>query len=182
MAGRITMPEAIRRAGGYLSRDVSPGPDARYINDIYALVTNSPLVISGRSQSARARLSDDKSSVVTEYTVVIDRVLRGARSVKLATLTVDLPGGTLHFAEGTFEATGGPVLNVGERYVLFLQPKHGQEDAFVITGTHREGLFHADAGIDGVHVRSSVERRDLPLHQFDGQSLDAFARSILAVR
>ncbi len=85
----------------------------------------------------------------------------------------------MRFPEGTFEAKGGLVLNNGERYILFLQPKPGQENAFVVTGLHGEGIFHVDEGVDGTHVRSIADRRDLPLaRQFDGQPVDVLLRSV----
>lgn len=171
--GKITMGEAIRRAGGYLSQDVSPNRDAFYLPDLGTLTSKSPLVISGRPQSAVVQISDDKTTAVTVYTVVIESVVRGVHSSALPTVTVEVPGGVLQFDEGTFEAKGGPVLNVGEQFVLFLQPKPNQENAFVVSGLHREGIFYVEIGLDGIHVRSSADRRDLPLvKQFDGQLID----------
>lgn len=181
--GKITVSEALKRAGGNLSLDVGPGPDALYLPDIAAVTAQSSLVVSGRPQSARVRLSDNQSAVVTEYTILVDRVIRGTRTAKEATVTVEAPGGVMHFPEGTFEAKGGLVLNNAERYVLFLHPTTDRENTFVVTGLRGEGIFHVDEGIDGTHVRSMADRRDLPIAKdFEGKPVESLMLSISSAR
>lgn len=86
---------------------------------------NSDAVVIGTIQSASAFLSEDKTSVYSEFALQIFQVLKNPSSgFESASLTVLRPGGGVRFPSGNvkyflIDGRGSP--HVGNRYLLFLK-------------------------------------------------------------
>jgi hypothetical protein len=114
-----------RRAGiGALTGDyegtISADPENN-VETLEQLVGWHSLILIGRVESNHSWLTGDGESIVTDYGIAVERVLKGdgARHI-----TVSVPGGRVSFPDGsmaTLTSTMRAPLN-GERYLLFLVP------------------------------------------------------------
>lgn len=104
-------------AESVIAYDVEPYPDA---------IPASRLVIVGRVSDAKALLSNEKKGVYTEYSVIIDKVLKAdeERPVKPGNVVVvDRPGGVVRYPTGQkvlYVVDGQTLLAGNGRYVFFL--------------------------------------------------------------
>lgn len=130
--GRITLPEAARRAGGTLVLDRRP-LDCFPQWDVRGLANRSSLVIVGRPFVARVALTDDRRSIVTTYSVQVEDTFKATSRVLpfVRVVIVTVPGGRMDFGDGTSaEIRSGPSLALGDRYVLFLQHERDAPSVF----------------------------------------------------
>lgn len=120
--------EALRRGGirtaaaltGHYVGTVSAEPE-NGVESVEQLVAWHSLIVIGRVQSNRGWLTADGNTVVTDYVIAVDRVLKGDAA---QLITVSMPGGRVTFENGntaTLTSTMRAPLN-GERYLLFLRP------------------------------------------------------------
>lgn len=183
MSGEISLPEAVRQAGGRLTLDATPNPDYFRVPDLESLTKTSQIVVLARPYgSPRVQLSDDGRSIVTQYEMLVDTMVRpDNRSARLPKLTVEVPGGDLTLKEGIASVVNGPRFTSGDTYVLFLQGKSRRQaslrDVFVVTGFHYEGILRVDGSSTvGTSTTSSPRLKQ----QSTGRSLSALLAEIRA--
>lgn len=203
--GTITLPEALRRAGGRLTVDARPNIDALEEGDVTSLAKHSRVVLRGQPLGPpRVQLSEDQRTIVTRYTFQVDEILRGGPGGRdmpalMVSVTVDIPGGTLTLPEGTVEVVNdAAALDTGASYVLFLQrevdapafidnaapPRHKAggargDDPFMIVGAHREGLFLVDNGrVQSLASSSSPGVKE----RYNGRALESFVNEVRGMR
>jgi hypothetical protein len=120
--------DALRRGGiaaaaalkGHYEGTVSADPENN-VETLAQLVAWHSLIVIGRVQSNRSWLTADGESIVTDYRIAVERVLKGDPARRI---TVSVPGGRVSFPDGsmaTLTSTMRAPLN-GERYLLFLVP------------------------------------------------------------
>lgn len=102
---RLEEAEAIRRGGileaaavsGHYIGMVSAEPENN-VTSLAQLVAWHGLIVIGRIQSSRAWLTADGGTVVTDYLIAVERVLKGDAAPHI---TVSIPGGRVTFEDGT---------------------------------------------------------------------------------
>lgn len=197
-----TLQDAVRLAGGQLTLSGRPNPDAFKAADVSELVRKSRVVLVGRpSGSPRVQLSTDRRSIVTQYSIIVDEIVRGGAGGRgmppmMLQVKVDVPGGTMTFPEGTAEVVNDVALQPDVRYVFFLQrevdaprefgsapARHAyassSDEPFVITGQHYEGLFRVDNGTGDRSLAATAVHMQA---RYNGKGLDSFVSEVRAVR
>jgi hypothetical protein len=126
--GDLSLPEAVRRAGGKLPLSVMPPIDAPAAVDLATLTRESRLVIVG-TPVLKSSVGEYNwgahigRTIVSRYQIQVQHTIHVARDTaapeNLGYLTVQIPGGVLTMPEGVAEATGGPTLRHGDSYVFF---------------------------------------------------------------
>lgn len=197
-----TLQDAVRLAGGRLTVSGRPNPDAFKAGDVSDLVRKSRVVLVGRPSGApRVQLSTDRRSIVTQYSIIVDEIVRGGAGGRgmppmMLQVKVDVPGGTMTFPEGTAEVVNDVALQPDVRYVFFLQrevdaprefgsaPAHqayasSSDEPFVITGQHYEGLFRVDNGTGDRSLAATAVHMQA---RYNGKGLDALVSEVRAVR
>jgi hypothetical protein len=120
-------------------------------------VAESDVIVIGQITDAHAYLSNDKTSVYSEFVVSIQQVPRdkpGASVPTGSSLVVQRPGGRVRLKSGKLLLRGAPYGRcmplIGSRYVLFLKSNAESEDFDLITGYElRSGkVFPLDHGPD----------------------------------
>jgi hypothetical protein len=106
------------------------------------LPTDSPVIIVGKVLSAQSHLSADHSAIYTELKVQIENVLKDNGGFLRAKDSLDIleRGGTVSFNGKTLHhpiSEGSGVLDLGQRYVLFLNEKPPALSAFGVTKAWR---------------------------------------------
>lgn len=125
---RLKEVEALRRGGvpaaaaltGHYMGTVSAEPENN-VESLAQLVEWHSLIVIGRVQSNRGWLTADGETVVTDYRIAVQRILKGDAP---RLITVSIPGGRVSFEDGstaTITSTMRAPQN-GERYLLFLRP------------------------------------------------------------
>lgn len=100
-------------------------------------VTQSDAVIIGEVTAASAHLTEDKSSVYSEFTVCVQEILKNDQPPLVAGsfVTLDRPGGRVRYSTGKtsqFSLAGFGMPSVGGRYVFFIKGE-AEEDYQIIT-------------------------------------------------
>jgi len=110
----------------------NPHPSDAEVSSIYegpqlpALPTSkSNVIVLGIVQSGEAHLSDNKKNIYSEFTVLVDDVLKADVSLPTNNLiTVDREGGIVSYPNGQqilYRNSGENMPSIGKRYVFFLQ-------------------------------------------------------------
>lgn len=100
----------------------------------------SDAVVIGQVIDANAHVSEDKTSVYSEFAVQVAEVLESSGAAPLApglTATVLRPGGGVRIPSGRvrkFVVDGRSLPRVGRRYVLFLKYDNLAGDFYIVTG------------------------------------------------
>lgn len=136
--GDLSLPEAVRRAGGRLALSALPPLDSPAATDLATLTRESRLVIVGTPVLNPSVLEFSGShigrTIVSRYQIQVQQTLHVARDTvapeNLGYLTVQVPGGVLSMPEGVAEATDGPTLRLGDSYVFFLREATDPEPYF----------------------------------------------------
>lgn len=130
MFGDLSLPEAVRKAGGKLHLSAAPPLDVPAAADLATLTRESRLVVVGRPVLNPSVLEYNDGgligrTIVSRYQIQVQQIVRVDRDTaapaNLGYLTVQVPGGVLSMPEGVAEATGGPTLQQGGSYVFFLR-------------------------------------------------------------
>lgn len=100
-------------------------------------VAQSDAVIIGKVTDASAHLTEDKSSVYSEFTVCIEEILKNDQPPLVVgeSVTLDRPGGRVRYSNGRisqFSLDGFGMPLVGGRYVFFIKGD-AQEDYQIVT-------------------------------------------------
>jgi hypothetical protein len=195
--GTITLEQAATRAGGHVTIDARPNPDAFQAPDLSSLAKQSSLVVMGRVVGEpQVQLSDDQRSIVTRYMVLVDEVIRGHKTPALMKVaTVEVLGGRVNFNGGAYaEFVNDLELKTGDRYVLYLRdrvsstegksmqlatPASDAAAVFVPAGYQHEGIFRV---ADGNVVSLAASATNRLKRQYDGKPVEAFLAQVRAAR
>jgi hypothetical protein len=118
----------------------------------------SDVVVVGEVTSAQAYLSNDKTSVYSEFTVRVADVLKNGGSESLyfgAQIVAERAGGRVRFPSGKVLLRGAPygknMPRVGQRYIFFLKHNAEGQDYSIITAYElRSGrIFPLDGSPEG---------------------------------
>lgn len=125
---RLAESEALRRGGiraaaaitGHYGGTISAEPENNVVS-LAQLVEWHDLIVIGRIKSSRGWLTADGDTVVTDYRIAVERVLKGDPA---DVITVSMPGGLVSFEDGSAATLTStmPAPRHGERYLLFLRP------------------------------------------------------------
>jgi hypothetical protein len=105
---------------GHYEGTVSADPENN-VDTLEHLVAWHSLILIGRIESNHGWLTADGLTIVSDYRIQVERVLKGDPGRRI---TVSVPGGRVSFPDGsmaTLTSTMRAPLN-GERYLLFLVP------------------------------------------------------------
>jgi hypothetical protein len=146
--------------------------DIAQYTDIAQITRHSEAVVVGTVQSNVVRPSSDEKSLFINYTVSVEDVIKG--SVQGGeTITVNIPGGKIHYADDTTAEVQTPwfkkMLN-GKKYILFLDNSHGGEGYLTTGGA--QGVFEIPAEGGGIKTHSG--RLHDPVWQYQGMSAQDF--------
>lgn len=97
----------------------------------------SDAVLIGEVLDARAYLSNDKTGVYSEFTIRVERVLKGSDHDLPSLIAVERLGGAVRFQTGRiikYEVLNQGVPRTGGRYVLFLRHNSEGDDYSLLTG------------------------------------------------
>lgn len=101
----------------------------------------SDAIVIGEIAIAQAYLSNDKTSIYSEFTVRVSDVLKDSRPGTLypgAQIDAERPGGRVRFPSGKIlvraAAYGKNMPQAGKRYILFLKRNDEGQDYSIITG------------------------------------------------
>lgn len=107
--------------------------------------TTSDAVVTGAITSGQAYLSNDKRDFYSEFTTVVQEVLKSpaAYDIRMGnTIDVERKGGSIRLPSGRIVVRGFTDLSmplVGKRYLLFLKYDQSAEDFHIVTAYQLEG-------------------------------------------
>ena len=120
--------------------------------DLDAIASMSHAIVTGDAVAGVPRLTGDRRLIVTEYEVVLTRVLKGEGALEPGrSVVVSVPGGELRFADGsraTLSVEDGPPVEIGHSYLLFLE---SIDDPAIAREVGRIGTFRPANGAQGVN-------------------------------
>lgn len=145
---------------------------------------NSDVVVLGYVTEASAYLSEDKTSVYSEFQLQISQVFKSPASAfdPTATIAVLRPGGGVRFPSGAvryFLVAGRGLPRAGKRYLLFLKYDDLAQSFYIVTGYElREGkVFPLDSipagGTPGHPFASYLKYNGAPESDFIADLRDA---------
>lgn len=97
----------------------------------------SDAIIVGEVTGAQAYLSNDKTGVYSEFTILVEQVLKAPVSVTLTSIVAERSGGAVRFPSGRiirYEVHNQGMPRFGTRYLLFLRYNSVGDDFSVLTG------------------------------------------------
>lgn len=122
----------------------------------------SHVVLIGEVTDAQAYMAEDKKGVYSEFTILVDEVLRGESQSSLAhgdTVVTEREGGRVRFESGhivRYSVDRQSMPRKGRRYVLFLRRNDQAENLYIVTG------YELRAGkvlpLDGVNVPQGASK------------------------
>lgn len=176
--------EALRRGGyrelarikGHHVGNIDPNWDWSLFN-MEELTKNSVAVIVGIPRRSKAQLSPSGQSVVTEYEVGVQEVIKGEIS-QGDTLKVSLPGGKVDFDDGSsveLNTPGFERMVDNNSYVLFLYARHDGGDAYLLTGGP-QGLFELPS--NSTNVKPHGRLTDPAVKEAKGKTVQSFLEDV----
>jgi hypothetical protein len=122
----------------------------------------SHVVLIGEVTDAQAYMSSDKKGVYSEFTILVDEVLRGENQASLThgdTVVTEREGGRVRFESGhiiRYSIDRQSMPRKGRRYVLFLRRTGQAENLYIVTGYELRGgkVFP----LDGVNVAQGASK------------------------
>jgi hypothetical protein len=131
-------------------------------------VTESELVVVGTIGSAQAQVSENKRNVFSEFTLIVEDVLKSKDSLVFqgTVLTVDRIGGHVKYPNGQkvlYRVFGINMPQIGSRYLLFLTSKHNKADLSIVTGYEftQDGVAPLDEELPQVRSLTGVSESDI---------------------
>ena len=122
----------------------------------------SHVVLIGEVTDAQAYMAEDKKGVYSEFTILVDEVLRGESQSSLAhgdTVVTEREGGRVRFESGhilRYSVDRQSMPRKGRRYVLFLRRNDQAENLYIVTGYElRAGTVFP---LDGVNVPQGASK------------------------
>lgn len=134
------------RLGAQPIAEAPPGSEPLPLNahfwwGMQAIPTDhSSAIVLGEVVNAQAYLSNDKSNVYSEFTLLIKEVLKDSQEFPLTSgklIAVERPSGAVRFPSGRvqrFSINKQGMPRVGKRYVLFLKYNEQGQDFSILTG------------------------------------------------
>jgi hypothetical protein len=138
----------------------------------------SDLVVMGNITNREAHLSDDRTGIYSEFTVLVSDVFKDTSKAIAAgvSIAVNRVGGGVRFRSGrtqTYSVSGQGMPHAGAQYVLFLQ-KSPEGDMVILTGY--ELLYGRVVPLDGEEDHDP--RKALPFAKYRGVDQTAFLKVI----
>jgi hypothetical protein len=99
-------------------------------------VDESDVVVFGQVRDAQAHLSEDKSSVFSEFTIQVEQAYKSAPGLS-SQITVERIGGFVKYPNGRklhYGLSGTGMPEVGSKYFLFLKAIPKEESFTILTG------------------------------------------------
>ena len=131
-------------------------------------VDESDIVVVGTVGSGQAHLSENKRSIFSEFTFIVEEVLKSKTSAigQGSVLTVDRLGGHVMYPNGQkvlYRLHGVNMPQIGSRYLLFLNSTHNKEDLSIVTGYEftENGAVPLDEELPEVNRLKGVSERDI---------------------
>ena len=102
-------------------------------------VAESEIVVVGTIGTAQAILSENKRSVISEFTLTVEDVLKSKIQgvARGSVLTIDRVGGHVNYPNGRrvlFRIAGLNMPQTGGRFLFFLTLQHNNQDISILTG------------------------------------------------
>lgn len=141
------------------------------------LTKNSVAVVVGIPIRSKSKLSDSGQSVLTEYEVGVQEVIKGEIG-QGDTIKVSLPGGKVDFEDGTsveLNTPGFERMANQSTYVLFLYAKHDGGDAYLLTGGP-QGLFEIPS--NGANVKPHGRPTDTAVKEVKDKTVQSFLEEV----
>ncbi len=131
-------------------------------------VARSRAVVIGQITHAEAYLSTDKTGVYSEFTILIDKVLKNESDISMVSGAAVVPirsGGRVRFPSGhvTLQYTRGQGMpRIGKRYVFFLTRENLEHNLDILTGYELKGgrVALLDYAGDDTHPRAKYKKSD----------------------
>ncbi|MFN2577129.1 MAG: hypothetical protein ABR607_05510 [Pyrinomonadaceae bacterium] len=143
---------------------------------------NSDAVVLGYVTDASAYLSEDKTSVYSEFGFQISQILKNSRTSVLdgtSTVTVLRPGGGVRFPSGTvryFLVGGRGLPRAGKRYLLFLKYDDLAQSFYIVTGYElREGRVFP---LDSIPPGGTAGHQFASYSKYDGAAESQFLTDV----
>ena len=166
--------EAAKLKGNYIE-EFDPHCDWCQFS-IEDLTKNSAAVIVGRfTKKLDTRLLEGKV-ILTDYEVAIDELVKGNIN-KAKTIVVGLPGGQVHFEDGTSAEQTTPKVEpvrIGRSYTLFLTQEEIAPSVFVLTGGPQGAIDIEDSS----SVRSHGRLEDRSAVEMKGKNRESFLKNV----
>ena len=131
-------------------------------------VAESDMVVVGTVGSGQAHLSDNKKNIFSEFTLIVQEVLKSKTSGigQGSVLSVDRIGGHVVYPNGhkvLYRVAGVNMPQIGSRYLFFLTSKHNKEDLSILTGYEltEAGAVPLDEQLTEVAALTGVSERDI---------------------
>ncbi len=148
-------------------------------------ITDSDTVIIGRVTHAEAHLSNDKTSIYSEFNIQLEEVLKDGPNPSISvsgTVSAERLGGAVRFPSGSiqrYETRGQGMPRVGGRYLLFLKRLDQEPNFSIITGYDLSGPTVSP--LDGSEVEEGTESYPFDKYRgFDGPTFLELVRAALA--
>ena len=144
-------------------------------------VSQSDAVVIGFLNDAKAFLSDDKTDIVSEFTVRVDVVLKDnpLNVLRLGDCITTLRnGGGVRFPSGKIIRTGmwgRPLPKEGRRYLFFLKYNNDEGNDYSILTAYELTAGKVSA-LDG--IAGTWDPQYFPYRKYDGADEDAFIREV----
>lgn len=145
-------------------------------------VSRSDEIVIGQIKGAQAYLSEDKTTVYSEYQVSIDEVLKSSGMEAFgagSTLVVEREGGAVRFASGRtrqLRVIGQGIPRIGGRYVLFLKRGSEGQGYRIVTGYElRAGQVFP---LDSTSIPQIGNGVKLPFDAYAGTDEDTFLNKL----
>lgn len=176
--------DALRRGGyrelakikGHYVGNIDPYWDWSLFN-LEALTKNSVAVVVGTPLRSKSQLSPSGQSVITEYEVTVQEVIKGKIN-QGDIIKVSLLGGKVEFEDGTsveLNTLGFERMKNYSSYALFLYAKHDGGDAYLLTGGP-QGLFELPS--DGTSVKPHGRPTDPAVKEAKDKSVQSFLEEV----
>jgi hypothetical protein len=131
-------------------------------------VAESDIVVVGTVGTGQAHLSENKKNVFSEFTLIVENVLKSKTSsvVQGSVLTIDRIGGHVKYPSGQkvlYRIFGMNMPQIGSRYLFFLTSKHNKEDLSILTGYEltQDGAAPLDEELPQVRSLTGVSENDI---------------------
>lgn len=131
-------------------------------------VAESDAIVVGVIGTGQAHLSENKKNIFSEFTLVVEDVLKSKLSgvAQGTVLTLDRIGGHVKYPNGQtvlYRIAGINMPQTGSRYLFFLTAKHNQQDLSILTGYEltQNGVIPLDEELPQVSGLTGVSEADI---------------------